>query len=263
MDLDFVILNLHIDADGPNQLELRSIRNLFEIAALRNTRLRFAVQISLFDADPERIGIAVSEIKELYADRTEYLRLDGKPVLFWFWSSAQDGNRALIESMREVAVEFRNLAFSLRAPKGVDESRYSFSFFEGFSLYSPLEVSSEENWSRVWQSAYHSSHLAGMPYRMVSVSPGYDDHALVDPQRAGNPYRRVPRRGGETYARSLAFVESLEYPPDVLVICTYNEYHENTHIESSSLNGDSYVEMTREAVRRLHERVQNRGGEDE
>lgn len=263
MNLDFVILNLHIAEDGPNQLELRSIRNLFEIAAARGTRLRFAIQISPVDAGLEPIGTAVSEIEELYADRDEYLHLDGKPVLFWFWSSAHDGNRALIEPMREAAADFRNLAFSLRAPKGVDESRYSFGFFEGFSLYSPLEVSSEENWSRVWQSVYESSVVAGMTYRMISVSPGYDDHSLVDPRRSGNPYRIVPRRDGETYARSLAFVESLQNPPDIVVVSTYNEYHENTHIEPSSRNGGNYVEMTREAVARFHAKALKQRSGDE
>ena len=252
MNLDFAILNLHIDSNGPNKVELGSIRTLFDIAAVQNTKLRFAIQISSFDADFERISEVISLIEELYARRDEYFCLDGKPALFWFWSSAQDGNRVLIEMMREAAASFRNLAFSLRSPKGFDEAGSSFGFFEGFSLYSPLEVSSEENWGRVWRNAYDSSHAAGMPYRMVSVSPGYDDHSLADLQRSGNPYRIVLRRDGETYARSLGFVESLEVPPDIVVVATYNEYHENTHIESSSRNGEKYVEMTREAVKRLH-----------
>lgn len=251
MGLDFAIPNLHIDANGPNKLELRSIRNLLELAGERGTRLRFAIQIAPVDADPEQIRSVISTIKDTFSQREEYLRVDGRPVLFWFWSSAYDGNRAVIDQMREAAAGFCNLAFSLRAPKGRDESRNSFGFFEGFSFYSPLEVASEENWNRVWRDAYEASHVAGMPYRMVSVSPGYDDHSLADPRRAGNPYRVVPRKGGETYARSLAFVDSLEIPPDIVVISTFNEYHENTHIETSSRNGDRYVEMTREAVKRL------------
>jgi len=262
MGLDFAILNLHIDADGPNKLELRSIRNLFELATEHGTRLRFAIQISPVEADLDSILEAISLIKEAFSARNEYFRLDGNPVLFWFWSSAHDGNRALIHSMREAASGFRNLAFSLRAPKGLDEAAYSFGFFEGFSFYSPLEVSSDENWSRVWQGAYEASHVAGMPYRMVSVSPGYDDHSLADPRRTGNPYRVVPRKAGETYARSLAFVESLDNPPDIVVISTYNEYHENTHIETSSRNGDRYVEMTREAVKRLHSRILTPSGDE-
>jgi len=153
--------------------------------------------------------------------------------------------------MREEASGFRNLAPSLRLPKGVDESRYTFDFFEGFALYSPLEISSEENWKRVWQNAYEASITSGMTYRIVSVSPGYDDHGLTDASREGNPYRVVPRRGGETYAQTLAFAEALAAPPDLIIISTFNEYHENTHIESSSMNGDKYLAMTREFVERI------------
>lgn len=90
---------------------------------------------------------------------------------------------------------------------------------------------------------------------MVSVSPGYDDHRLLDPRRVGNPYRTVPRLDGETYARSLAFAESLEQSPDIVIVSTFNEYHEGTHIEASSQNGDRYIEMTGNAVKRLHSKA--------
>lgn len=260
MDLDFVILNLHVDDAGTNPQELRSIDNLFEIAAARGSGLRFAIQLSPFNAAAGQISDLITFIEETYGGRDEYFSLDGKPVLYWFWSGAYDGNREMIEAVRAKTPGFRNLALSLRAPKGVDEVGYSYGLFEGFGFYSPLEVSSEENWVRVWQSAYGSSDLAGMPYRMVSVSPGYDDRSLQDPRRSGNPYRLVPRREGETYVRSFAFAESLEDPPDIVVVSTYNEYHENTHIESSSRNGERYIEITREAVKRLHARVLHRKG---
>jgi hypothetical protein len=260
MNLDFVLLNLHVDAEGINQGELRSIQNLFEIAAERKTRLRFAIQVAPFNVESGQIGEFISFIDEAFAGLDEYFYLDGKPVLFWFWSGAWDGNRGMVEVMRSKASRFRNLALSLRTPKGVDESGYSYGFFEGFTFYSPLEVSSEDNWDRVWRSAYDSSYLAGMPYRMVSVSPGYDDHSLQDPRRSGNPYRVVKRRDGATYARSFAFAESLEEPPDLVIVSTFNEYHENTHIENSSRNGERYVELTRDAVERLHSKVLDKRG---
>lgn len=263
MSLDFAILNLHVDRDGPNKLELRSIRNLLDISAARKSPLRFAVQLSPFDVDPQQIVQVVSHIREMFSHRDEYMRIDGKPVLFWFWSSAYDGNRELLESMREAAANFRNVALGLRLPKGLDENLYTFSFFEGFGLYSPLEISSEENWDRVWLSAYEASRLAGMNYRIATISPGYDDHSLLDQRRVGNPYRIVPRRSGETYARTLGFVESLASPPDFVVVSTYNEYHENTHIESSARNGEKYVEMTREFVERIRAKVLDRGGRNE
>lgn len=262
MKLDHVILNLQVDENGMNEIELRSIRNLFEIASRRQTRLRFAIQVSIFAGDAARVRSTVARIEELYAERDEYLRVDGKPALFWFWSSAYDGNRELFESLRQVAANFRNFAMSSRMAKGVEESRYTFGFFEGFGLYSPLEISSEENWGRAWQDAYDASATAGMSYRMATVSPGYDDHALMDATREGNPNRVVPRREGEVYARSLEFAASLSPPPHFIIVSTFNEYHENTHIEPSARNGDLYVRMTRDFVERMHGAT-SRGDADE
>ena len=262
MQLDYVILNLHVDENGMNQIELRSIENLFEIASRRKSPLRFAIQVSVYNSDPDRVRSAVMMIAKLYADREEYLRVDGKPVLFWFWSSAYDGSRALFETMRQAAADFRNLAVSLRMAKGVEESQYTFDFFEGFGLYSPLEISSEENWGRAWQNAYDASAIAGMRYRMVTVSPGYDDHALLDTRRDGNPYRVVPRRDGEVYTRSLEFAASLSPTPHFIIVSTFNEYHENTHIEVSAANRELYVRMTRDFTERMHG-ITSHGGANE
>jgi glycosyltransferase involved in cell wall biosynthesis len=252
MKLDYVIVNLHIDDKGPNQTELRSIRNLFDIAKTKTPNLRFAIQISPYNEGAGYIQSVIATIEQLYAGRDNYLRVDGKPVLFWFWSSEHDGNRALLETMSRAASGFRNLAVSLRMAKGVDENRFTFDFFEGFALYSPLELASEENWTAVWESAEEASTKANMAYRMVTVSPGYDDRGLADPLRQGNPRRVVPRKSGETYARSMEFVDALPLPPDFVIVSTYNEYHENTHIETSSVNGDRYINMTRDFVERVH-----------
>jgi glycosyltransferase involved in cell wall biosynthesis len=251
MKLDYVILNLHIDENGPNETEMRGIRNTFDIARRQNSGLRFAIQLSPYSDDAARIRSVLELIQDMYAERQEYFQIDGKPALFWFWSSAHDGKRSFFESIGQAAAGFRNLALSLRLAKGVDESKYTFEFFEGFALYSPLENASEENWHRIWQNAYDTSATANMPYRMVSVSPGYNDSALTDPLREGNPFRVVPRNDGSTYARSLAFAASLTPQPDLIVVSTFNEYHENTHVEASSINGDRYIRMTREFAERI------------
>ena len=233
------------------RLVTRRCRHIVSEQGRRASTLRVAIQISVFSTDAEHVREMVAQVEKLYAGRNEYFRLDGKPVLFWFWSSAYDGNRALFQTMREAAAGFRNLAVSLRMAKGIEESRYTFEFFEGFGLYSPLEIASEENWERVWHSAYDASARAGMRYRMTTVSPGYDDHALMDTLRDGNANRVIPRREGEVYTRSLGFAASLSPLPHLIIVSTFNEYHENTHIESSAANSDLYIRMTRGFVERI------------
>jgi hypothetical protein len=44
------------------------------------------------------------------------------------------------------------------------------------------------------------------------------------------------------------FVESLTPEPELVIISTFNEYHENTHIEPSLYNGMRYIDTTRQFV---------------
>jgi hypothetical protein len=193
-------------------------------------------------------------LRKVFVDQPNYFRFEGKAVLFWFWSSASDGNKGLFDRLAAATEGLSNIALSLRLPSAADEDRLTFNFFKGFAPFSPLELADEKNWKTVWTEAYRSAEKIGMAYRVATISPGYDDRDLDDAQRAGNPYRRVPRYDGDTYRRTMAFVEELPTGPDLVIVSTFNEYHENTHIEPSLRNGMRYVDMTREFVARIKSR---------
>jgi len=57
----------------------------------------------------------------------------------------------------------------------------------------------------------------------------------------------VPRGGGEYYERT--WRAALGSRPDIVLICTWNEWHEGTEIEPSREYGFSYVRMTRRFVK--------------
>jgi len=251
MGLDYVILSLHVDAGGFNELELTGIQHVFKIAQSRNSQLRFAIQLAPYTDDAVVLEKLVSKIQSLFASHENHLRLDGKPVLFWFWSSALDGNRDLISSLKKASAEFTNLAASLRLPDETNEQRLTFGMFDGFAPFSPTELADRQNWQRVWSAAYLGAIKAGMRYRIAALSPGYDDSALEGNQRAGNPYRVVARNDGATYLEGMRFIEQLGERPDLVMISTFNEFHENSHIEPSLANGMRYVEMTQEFVVRI------------
>src|SRR5690606_15926625 len=97
----------------------------------------------------------------------------------------------------------------------------------------PMELAGETNREGVWNTAYRLAEEAGMSVRVASVSPGYDDMSLADSRRVGNPRRVVERHEGEAYAQALHWAEILEPPPRLVVVSTFNEFHENTHIEPS------------------------------
>jgi glycosyltransferase involved in cell wall biosynthesis len=251
MGLDYVIINLHVDAEGINGLELIGASHLFEIARKRGSNLRFAIQIAPYTSDAVELEKTILLLRKVFISQPNYFQLNGMPVLFWFWSSASDRNKTLLDSLAVATRGMCNIALSLRLPHGADEDRATFGFFRGFAPFSPLELADEKNWNQVWTEAYRSAEKAGMEYRVATISPGYDDRDLDDDQRAGNPYRLVPRNDGETYRRTMAFVEDLTSEPHLVIVSTFNEFHENTHIEPSLRNGMRYVDMTREFVARI------------
>jgi glycosyltransferase involved in cell wall biosynthesis len=251
MGLDYAILNLHVDEDGANYREVKAIEHVFEIAQKVNSPLNFGVQIAPYAENLSKIEQVIRMIRTDFVRRPNYLRMDGVPVLFWFWSGAYDGNRNLFSLVAETGEPLTNIALSLRLPNETDEQKLTFQFFKGCAPFSPLELSEEKKWLRVWSSAYRAAEKAGMPYRIATISPGYDDTGLRDELRIRNPYRLVPRKKGATYRTCMRFVEKLDRPPHLVVVSTFNEFHENTHIEPTLRHGSHYVEMTKEFVERM------------
>jgi hypothetical protein len=129
-----------------------------------------------------------------------------------------------------------------------EERSHTFGAFHGWSLFSPLELSGPANWERIWAQAYANSGAGTRNLRILSVSPGYDDRHLRDPNRKSNPHRSIDRQQGAAYKRMLSFALSVEEPPDMVLISTFNEYHENTHIEPSRNHGSLYLDLTQEFV---------------
>ena len=251
MGLDYVVLNLHVDARGVNQIELRAIEHLFELAEARDTKVRFAVQLVPFSDDVEGIATVLAGVRSRFTTRRHYLRLEGRPALFWFWTGAFDLDDAVLAGLARLTDGLTNLAIGLRLPSGTDEARLTKGLFAGFAPYSPLELADAESRLTVWNTAWSLAAEAGMRVRIATVSPGYDDSMLTDQRRTGNRRRQVPREDGATYRQMLDWVEALPQRPHLVLISTFNEFHENTHVEPTAGNGSLYIEMTRAFVDRL------------
>jgi hypothetical protein len=77
-----------------------------------------------------------------------------------------------------------------------------------------------------------------------NVMPGYDDTTL---RGADRPV--LAREGGKLYEQGWAIAASLLSPQQpFLVITTFNEWHEGTEIEPSSLYHETYLNLTRRLV---------------
>ena len=87
----------------------------------------------------------------------------------------------------------------------------------------------------------------------ITVCPGFDDSHLTAEHRQDKEIRRITRRGTKTYEYMQEAALGLYPPPDYVVITSFNEYHENTHIEPSKKFGDLFLRSTRTFKEQLHE----------
>jgi hypothetical protein len=114
-----------------------------------------------------------------------------------------------------------------------------------------LELSAPSRWNEVWSQAYDDATSGTRQLRIATVSPGYDDSHLKDPNRENNPYRTVGRNDGATYQQMIDFTLSLNDRPNLVLVTSYNEFHENTQIEPSKHYGTRYLDMTRDLTSKV------------
>jgi hypothetical protein len=126
-------------------------------------------------------------------------------------------------------------------------------FFSGWCFYSPLQVGPKRMRESIWKETYRDLVEDGGRIRVFTVCPGYDDSPLTSAGRKDSRYRVIPREGTRTYQRMQKTALELTPPPDFVVVTSFNEFHENTHIEPSSKFGDLYLKSSRafkEALKR-------------
>ena len=246
--LDFAILNLHVDSQGPNPYELAAIENILNLAEDAHSPLRFAVQICMYNPNRDSLIHVLKIVDKIASRHKQYLTFADKPVLFVFWAGTLDGDSTTIDLLRKHSEQFVRIASSLRMYDHRSEAGNTFGLFDGWSLFSPLELSQSSKWTQLWRKAYDNSLAGTMDIKILTVSPGYDDAHLEASNRKHNPYRVIDRGDGKTYQRMIDFALSVEEPPDMVIVSTFNEYHENTHIEPSHKHGSKYLDATKNFV---------------
>jgi glycosyltransferase involved in cell wall biosynthesis len=247
--LDFCIMNLHIDGNGVNPYELAAIENVFSIASRGETLMKLAVQVCPAGCRRPHFVQALEMIQKDFFKNPQYFHSHGKPVIYIFWTGELDGRRNWINVMKNATEGCLRIASSLRTYDLNTEVRNSYGLFDGFSLFSPLELSNPKKWKKIWLEAYEGSQCGNKGLRIVTICPGYDDSHLTDLRRSKNPYRRIPRESGKTYKKTIDFALSVEPKPNQVIVSTFNEFHENTHIEPSLKNDSLYIDMTRDFIR--------------
>jgi uncharacterized protein YraI len=217
--------------DG-NQTE-ENLRALLDEAAARN----FKIGVLFESNSPFMNGVdgaagALSHWQASHAQHPAYLRVDGRPVLF-FWRTQQYG-AGTWEGLRNAVDPGRG---TLWIADGTDTGYLG--VFDGHHLYSntwnpPADLAAINN-KFATQVAAAGNRTGVYKFWVATVMPGYDDIRV----RGGFAQDRA---GGAYYERS--WQAALGSNPDWIMITSFNEWPEGSQIEPSVSYGNRYLELT-------------------
>ncbi|GAB4463285.1 MAG: hypothetical protein Kow0031_41390 [Anaerolineae bacterium] len=205
-------------------------------------------------ASRQTITEALAHIIGQYGNHPNFLRVEGKPVIFFtdvyrtpatgespqqFWAAV----RRLVDPQQQ----------TVWIAEGLDASYLA--VFDGLYVFKithaayPHDYQKSPRWAnrvRRW------AEQTGRPKLwLATISPGWDDlrSGCRPDVRVDNTLHRLDRAGGDTYRAT--FDAAMESRPDWLLVGSYNEWVEGSYIEPSAQYGDTYLQLTAEFVRRF------------
>jgi hypothetical protein len=230
--------------DGFNDRRMRIALNAAAAAGMRacvytETYVANPTNDATRGIDPRTLLDWLTEIVDRYGSDPAYLRVAGRPVIFTYAASllpASDWTEVIarLRSSGRNPIIIGDFAGSVLLEPFDGEYQYSNVFSSGASLTDldraeslrvrTLSLVRPDEHRRIW---------------VASVTPGFDDSHLV----ARRTPRVVNRSNGAVYDDQWS--NAIGTGADWVVVTSWNEWWENTHIEPGVRYGTSYVERTR------------------
>lgn len=224
---------------GPKNGNLTNqvFNSLLDQAGARGFRV--GVTVDMFQADYNaNIAEVTESISYIINDRANhpaYLRYNGKPVIF-FWNQG----RFSVGQWNELRRQLDPNHNTIWVAEGT--STAYIGAFDGIYLFNTA-------WSRNNAAAttYATrTRNAGGTFYVPTVLPGWNEDRVAAREGRGNPTSEQARAGGEFLTRS--WNGAVNAGTDVILIVSWNEYFENSHIEPSQNHGTAALDTLRPLI---------------
>ncbi|MEW5960791.1 MAG: endo-1,3-alpha-glucanase family glycosylhydrolase [Chloroflexota bacterium] len=219
-----------------NQTET-NFRILLDAAAARGFKAAVDVEVaSPFLGDAGAVTNALQTLLATHARHPAYLRYQGKPLIF-FWQQ----QRFSVAEWATIRQQVDPDQSTYWIAEGVDLGYQA--VFDGHHLYSIAWAGSPADQLAKWAGRVREYAAANQVKRLwvATAMPGYDDTRLPRAEAF-----TVPRRDGDYYRET--WQAAVSTGPDILIVNSFNEWPEGSHLEPSATYGNLYLELTRELI---------------
>jgi cell division septation protein DedD len=217
-----------------NQTET-NFRQLLDISTQHGFRAAVDLEVtSPFLHSATDVVDALNYLLAVHAQHPAYLRVGGKPVIF-FWRQSQYS----IETWYSIRDQIDPNRTSIWIAEGTDLSYLG--PFDGLHLYSVAWSDDPAGVLTQWGDRVRDwSATQGVSKTWVAtVMPGYNDWAT------GRANAFVRDRAGGAYYRE-CWEGAIQSGADLVIATSFNEWLEGSQIEPSVSYGDFYLNLTRE-----------------
>ena len=241
----FVVSWQGLDAQGGfNDRRMRVV-----LEAARSTPLRVCVYTETYVAnpgydptvpvDPQTMFEWLADLVDRYGSHPAYLRVAGRPVIFVYLASLlPDSDWAAITARLRATDRNPLLVGDFARSTLLDAFDGEYQYTNVFSSGAALTDVNRTESLRV--RTYNLLRPADRRRVWVaSVTPGFDDSHLV----GRVPPHIVDRSNGSVYDQQ--WKTAIDTGADWIVVTSWNEWWENTHVEPSERYGTTYLDRTR------------------